>query len=259
MKKVNEYRFYDLGVKLERLRGLMAPNKRFDIDVWFAAHFAGEALGQLSQDPIALRVCQPAIDRARNAVSEMIPESSDLNKKIEAAEPLGTNAHTVTYALNALEPLLEAECRTLNTYAVSKKGAYSTSDLIENAEIMLSDETRKSLPNGVDSDIRSAGRALVFDLPTAAGFHMLRAIELTMGHLWTNTNAAGGTKPQNWGKYIEYFETAKVDARITDMLTSIRKLYRNPIAHPDETLSQDQAVELFALGVAAIRQLVEVK
>ena len=258
MKKVNEYRFYDLGVKLEKCRGLMEPNNPFDMDVWLATHFAAEALGQLSQDPIALLVCQPAIDKARIAVSKVIPKSDEFSKKLEAAKPLGTDALMITSALNALEPLLEAECRTLNTYAVSKKGAYSTSDLIENAEIMLSEKTRKSLPNGVDSDIRSAGRALVFDLPTAAGFHMLRAIELTMGHLWTKT-AGGGTKPSNWGKYIEHFKNVKVDARITDMLTSIRQLYRNPIAHPDETLSQDQAVELFGLGVSAIRQLVEGK
>ena len=34
MNKVNEYRFYDLGVKLERLRGLMKPETPFDINSW---------------------------------------------------------------------------------------------------------------------------------------------------------------------------------------------------------------------------------
>ena len=46
---------------------------------------------------------------------------------------------------------------------------------------MIPQETRKNLDDAVIGDIREAGRCLVFDLPTAAGFHVLRAIELVFG------------------------------------------------------------------------------
>ena len=186
-------------------------------------------------------------------MSTFLPEdpfATDPKKK------LGFAAGDIEEGLKDLDAVLEAECLTLDTYTVLQKGAYSTSDLIERAEIMVPQETRKTLDDAVIKDIREAGRCLVFDLPTAAGFHVLRGVELVMADLWRK-KTTGGKKPPNWGKYIEQFKESGVDDKITSMLDNIRTLYRNPITHPEHTLTDSEAIVLFGLGIAAIQQMVD--
>lgn len=256
MQRVNEYRFYELGVKLERLRSLTAETTLKDcfVHCWEAR----VSLERLLNDPVSLKVCRPAATKVIEAITSFLPE--DISKAIEALQEnkkVGPSALTINSSLDELDAVLEAECQTLDTYAVSQKGAYSTSDLIENAEIMLPEPTRKRLGDSVVSDLREAGRCLAFDSPTAAGFHMLRAVESVMASLWKKTVKPGGTKPQNWNAYIKQLEAAKVDKKITDMLDSVRSLYRNPVNHPEAVLSDDDATVLFGLGTAAIQEMAQ--
>ena len=146
---------------------------------------------------------------------------------------------------------MEAEFDSLATYAISQKGAYSTPDLIEHAENMIPETTRKLLPPGVTKDVQEAGRCLVFDLPTASGFHILRAVELVMIELWQHIKQTGDKKPTNWGAYIDKFDKSSIDAKIPSLLRDLKDLYRNPTLHPEVTLDEDEATTLLALGVAA--------
>lgn len=77
-----------------------------------------------------------------------------------------------------------------------------------------------------------------------------------MADLWQRTKTAETKKPTNWGKYIEQFRQAGVDNKITTILDNIKNLYRNPIAHPEHTLTDSEAMTLFSLGIAAVQQMV---
>ena len=77
-----------------------------------------------------------------------------------------------------------------------------------------------------------------------------------MTELWKHKAQTGDKKPTNWGAYIDKFEKSGIDAKITSMLRNLKDLYRNPTAHPEDTLDEDEATTLFALGVAAIQQMV---
>ena len=251
MQRVNEYRFYTLGAAMERLRSLEAST--LYRDCLAEGLTARASLRALLDDPVSLRVCRPAIEKILDAISRFLPEDpfdGVGDKKI------GFAAYKIQEGLKELDAVLDAECRTLDTYAVSQKGAYSTSDLIDRAEIMIPEETRNILEDAVIKDIREAGRCLVFDLPTAAGFHVVRAIELVMADYWKKKNA-GQKKPTNWGQYIEQLKKAGAASRITSMLDNIKSLYRNPIAHPEHTLTDSEAIVLFGLGIAAIQQMVD--
>ena len=76
-----------------------------------------------------------------------------------------------------------------------------------------------------------------------------------MADLWRKRITGG--KPPNWGKYIEQLKESGVDEKITSMLDNIRTLYRNPIAHPENNLTDSEAIALFGLGIAAIQQMVD--
>lgn len=75
--------------------------------------------------------------------------------------------------LEQFETVLKAEMSFTDVFLVAKKRGYDTTDLIDNAEILLPDVFAAKVPEAV-SDIKQAGRCLAFELPTAAGFHMMR-------------------------------------------------------------------------------------
>src|SRR5262249_1617525 len=58
-----------------------------------------------------------------------------------------------------------------------EKGIFSTNDLIENAENAIPKAIRDAVPAEALDDWKQAGKCIVFELPTAAGFHLIRATE----------------------------------------------------------------------------------
>lgn len=254
VQRVNEYRFYELGAALQQLKDL--TDKTLLWDAFLPCLAARDALMWLLIDHVSLRVCRPTVEMLLSALKAILPrrgESTNPNA------PIGYKAERITSGVTELSTLLAAECPTLDTYAVSQKGAYSMPILIDQAEMLLPADTRQRLDDVAIQDIRQAGRCLAFDLPTAAGFHLFRAVESVMRHLH---NKLKGTSQEperlpGWAAYVKALKDAPVPSDVTDMLDSIREHYRNPLAHPDATLTTDEAIVLVPLGVAAICKMAD--
>jgi hypothetical protein len=92
---------------------------------------------------------------------------------------------------------------------------------------------------------------LAFDLPTATGFHMLRATEAVLIEYKT---AAGvkKSKTRNWNKYIQDLKAAGADQKIVAILDQIRDLHRNPLMHPEVVLTMPEASAIFGICQSAI-------
>jgi len=251
MDRVSLYRFYELGKELAFLDTLDEDD---EVDAYVLEFlFAGLELKSLLNAPaIKLRISRSAVESFVQDLDKLSSPKKTTHKK----KKLGYTAVSLKSSLAKLESVLKAEVDSLASYVVSQKGAYSTPDLVEHAETMIPEKTRKLLPAGVVKDVQEAGRCLVFDLPTASGFHMIRAVELVMHELWGHVKAAGDNKkPSNWGAYIDRLEKAGVSKKVTAMLRDMKDLYRNPVAHPEDSLEEEEAITFFALGVAAIQQM----
>ena len=57
---------------------------------------------------------------------------------------------------------------------------------------------------------------------------------------------------KTWKKYTDALEKEGVDEKIINALDQMRTLHRNPISHPDENLSIDEAMVLVGLAQSAI-------
>jgi hypothetical protein len=103
-------------------------------------------------------------------------------------------------------------------------------------------------------DIREAGKCLAYELGTAAGFHALRAMEAVLRRYWeVVTEDKPHPGQRNIGVYIQKIEKSGVgDAKVIAVLKQIKDLHRNPLMHPEETLSLQDAIGIFGIVQSAM-------
>lgn len=264
MQRVNEYRFYELGAKIGAI--LKVNEKSTYETFWWPLWEARDALRSLAQDAVAVRVSLPIVRRVIAAIDEIVPQdiSGALQKQTSLKQPgannlIGFGYYELQEALKAFEPVLAAECNALDTYVISQKRGYSTPDLVDRCEVMLPLETIMLLESNTVADIRAAGRCLAFDTPTAAGFHILRAVESVMALYYTHVSGKDLVKRnRNWGAYLKALEgVSTADEKVKGALSHIKDNYRNPITHPEDTLTEGQAIMLFGLCLSVIELMAE--
>src|SRR3546814_11745270 len=93
------------------------------------------------------------------------------------------------------------------SYYVSQVGVYSTNDLIENSSARFSEETQKII--GVDAlgQFQEAAQCLCYQLYTACGFHMMRAVEyVLLNYMRTICGRKFSSLTTNWGSYVAALE-----------------------------------------------------
>lgn len=257
MIKLNLIKFYWAGKELLRPKTDMTVDEPASLSfiklngllTWLRAFFL-ETMGM-------------SLPSTRSAARELIDFATSLSKKqseaIEAGRDmpltLGSHVH-LTSLIEKFEREFEIECRDLQIFSVSNVGTHSTNRLLDKAHANLPRDTIIRLSKEAISDVDEAGRCLAFDRPTAAGFHILRAVEpLILAYCNKLTKKSMSLKSRNWGAYSKMLTAHGADAKIVGMLDHIRVFYRNPIMHPEEALNHDQAISLFHTCLSAIVQL----
>jgi hypothetical protein len=160
---------------------------------------------------------------------------------------------SVNNALQEFETVLKAEMSFIDVFLVFKKRGYDTNDLIERAEVLLPAVFPAKVPEAV-TDIKQVGRCLAFELPTAAGFHMMRSIEHVL-RVYFDVVAKGTQRPtsNNMGEYLRILdENDYGDKKVRACLRQIKDLHRNELIHPEVTLDLDEALNLWGIVQSAI-------
>jgi hypothetical protein len=159
--------------------------------------------------------------------------------------------------INHFLTILEAELSAALSYYVTEKRNWDTRGLMFTAEKDIDEPYRKVLPWECVTDIRDAGRCIAFELPTAVGFHVCRAIEtvlfLYFGVLDISLKGVGNP---GMGTYIGLIEKRGVNEDLINKLKIIKDL-RNALMHPDVVLESDQAQDLFQESLKVITIMVK--
>lgn len=259
MKRVNQYQFYQIGIAIHPMTEI-ADNSKY-ADVWYACFQAKNWLEFLLNDHLTpLVTCRAAAAKLINAMNPVIPELGNIDQEKLATELPTYTAWFIRQAAHEFEIVFAAELETTDTYYVSQKGIYSTNLLIEKAEQAFTAEVQAQFPPQMISDIRQAGKCLAFDLDTASGFHIVRAAE---GVIYKYYVAVTGTTPKrkdrNWGAYVRNLNrhlkndpSSKADPKLITLIDQVREHHRNPVIHPDITLTPDEAQSLFSICQAVI-------
>jgi hypothetical protein len=158
------------------------------------------------------------------------------------------------------ETVLDDELKKLPIFCCDDDaiGNFSVSKLLKGASKGYPEKTRKHLTHLCCGEIDEAGKCLVYERSTAAGFHILRSVELTI--IQYLTAIPGFVLPplnrQNWGQYLQLLKDNGAIKEVTDHLYNIKDNYRNPLMHPEDTLEMPEAVSLFSVAQSMNEMLI---
>lgn len=243
MHQVNLWHFYHLGQRIHALLQLKAGAKFDDLKYsltglhWILLHY-------IERRPIPLTKTIPFIKILDDVITKLpdVFTQEDIDK--------------LQYAIYAFEGKLEKELDPYDVFYIPPKGTHSTLALIETAETNLPPAVVGRLSSQAVLDVQQAGRCLALDAPTAAGFHILRAVEsLALAYVNRISGKPHPKKNRDWGAYIRVIRNGNGSVAIADYLYHMKETYRNPIMHPDVTLTTDEAFALFNASLSAIVQL----
>ena len=263
MKQVNPYDFYMLGRVLEPLC-MVQPHTEINdagLSAMVACRQPNAAISKDSILPVDTRASAEdlmglLIRVFGDGVQDYLPVFWDE----KSSATLGSQAENIRMAAEDFDTLFRRQSPKIPIFAVEKKGIYRVDDLVDRAEDHLPESVQKRLPKQARTDITAAGRCLAFDLPTATAFHVWRALETVFAAYYaaiTGRTFAEANVKRNWGKYIEALVTAGADKKITANLDHIRAEHRNPVMHPNENVTADQAFSLLGIGYSAITQVMQ--
>lgn len=267
MERINLYRLYELGQSLQQIRSrseIDTPAHLLFFDVMQSLRLIQELLG----GSLALGVSRATTVAIGDSLQALLDEFCSETKedgKIQWRYPAendppipGWRLGMLAYNLAKFETVFSEEMREAATYVVPRRGIYSTPALVNSADDAFPRDVIGHIPQKTREEWCSAGRCLAFNLLSASGFHVVRAVEGTLEayyQLFCGPPSNSG-KPLVWGKYIEGLEKASnpfvPDNRTLEELRQMKDDYRNPLVHPRVVLNECEARMLYNNGESLI-------
>ena len=248
MQKINAYGLFSLG----RFLGPIYTVRRGDAtgDLTERIIFASAMLGVVSATAspmMPLTSCVPMAKRLEKHLRE--------GERPAIQELSEYDVESIKGNLTRFEGALQSELAESPIYFVPPRGIYNTTALIDKAETVFSQSVLDRLPSEAIADLRQAGRALAFDLPTASGFHGCRATEAVIKQqvlLFSGSPAPNS----NWGDYVRLLKLHGADDRVADSIHRMKEVHRNPLIHPEVTLTMQEAITLLSVCHSTIQACV---
>lgn len=271
MEKLNLPFFYQLGAQLNPLVKMKVTDQN-RLEVAFSAMALRDSINGLLGWSVGVSVCRPSAAAVLIATEEVVQwwRTTKLEDTAKPDRAIDGKLRVLINKARTFETVLCEELMTLSAYSAAKKGIYSTGDLIEQADKVFPSSILDKLSPEVVREIKEAGKCLAFDIPTACGFHMLRATE---GVLHEYYIAVGEPKKndklENWGAYIAYLykltkPEAKIDGetvnhikKVLALLQQVKDQDRNLIMHAEVVLNVNEAFILFETTKTAIMIMVD--
>jgi hypothetical protein len=246
MKRIDLFPFYVLGACIAPLKLLWDIDDGEHYEILLAAK---SKLKSLKDEDLAFL---GAMRKPIEKLGTLIDEAIGLVKGGGTIRIEGGTERLLNQSVKDFEKILEAEAPTEHTYLVEQLRGFSMPILVDSADKNFSPMTIIRVGDEVEKDIQQAGRCLAFELPTAAGIHMMRAFEKVFRLFYkASTKKDPGTT--DIFKLIKDLRDhhPETDPKILNILDQVRDLHRNPLAH-EVFLEMDEAIELFDIAKSAI-------
>jgi hypothetical protein len=254
MVRVNSFWLYELGAHVHALLHIRAGMPMSEAGITLLN--TRLRLRTLDTGLVPLPACQPLAQRIISLIDRLVgaaPPEEQMGTVVLVQDKVieELDARALVNAVREFEPVLRTTLEQSELFYAPPKRLYSTRKLIEGADAAFSDATKKRLSGITLEDIREAGKCLAFERATACGFHILRALEAVLVD-YISTVTTTPPPQRNLGQYIITLRNNGAAAAVLAVIDQIRALHRNPLMHPEDVLTLDQAIGLFQVCQSAI-------
>jgi hypothetical protein len=272
VERINQFDLYEVAKQLSPFVNLRADQDVPTKTVFWPMWTARDALQSLLKGkPCSLGIskgkCQSAlkglVDIEEQYFTRVEPDGTPRWKFPEEGDD-PVPGYMVRHALEEIgkfETVFAEELREEATYRVPSRGIFSIPKLVDSAHESFPKDLLPYLSDKARGEWCAAGRCLAFNLLSASGFHVARAVESVMQDYYQHFVGKDPTKLKTWHEYISDIEPKATDDK-ADLVNPSKKTvtelkqmkddYRNPIMHPRIVLDEADARMLFANGEAAI-------
>lgn len=267
VERINQFSFYRLAAELKALgdfHGETPPSSIMFV-LWNTERTVQKLL---RGDLLPIGVSRPAVEALKTQLESLSAEHFTAENSAGEPEfhmpsdgdPLipGWRFDTWRSAVKTFETVFSAEMAEATTYYIPKRGIYDTAALIDRADNSFPSDLLPFVVEKTRDDWRAAGRCLALNLCTAAGFHVVRAVEGTLESYYQKFTDQPGMTKAGWHDYLKDLEAlpeGTMPMPDPKTLAGIRQMkddYRNPVVHPRVVLTEADARVLFNNGESAI-------
>ncbi len=146
-----------------------------------------------------------------------------------------------------------AEMGVFPSYFVTQKAGFDTDTLLQNGAAIFPVHLLMKVPDAAH-DAKEAGKALAFELSTACGFHTFRVVESVLRRYYKAVaNEDLPEDKKSLGGILHLMKTKNVgDPNVLAALQQIKDLHRNPLAHPDVSVTLEEAISIIGMSQSVI-------
>lgn len=162
----------------------------------------------------------------------------------------------ISQSYSRFKTALIAEIGTFPAYFVNQKGSFDTLTLLDEPWRLFPIELWSKVPEA-RFDVAEAGKALCYEMATACGIHVFRAIECVLRRYYSEvTSGRAHPKVRNIAVYINALrQSNKGDEKVLGVLSQLNSLHRNPLAHPEVALTMDEAISIIGMAHSTMTQM----
>lgn len=231
----------------------------------------GYDYGLISRNGLLAREKGSAVELVTSFFSSL--RELDLAVTLKVAEPLRViaaefeegNSPTVSpdlakkvlTELEKIDPCLDAELELRTAYVLTKK-RYALGSLLDEPQTLLGTGVEDSLSDTCKKDFRLACTQIALSQPTAAAFHLMRALEEQVKCLYFAFKKTNRLDKPMWGPMtaeLKAKKKPKPSEKLLSHLDGMRIHFRNPTQHPNVFYTIDEAQDLLNQTLTAINMI----
>ena len=192
---------------------------------------------------LELRVTEVASSDLREILKEL--SECDIDEKID--EDLSSR---IAKECKKFRTTLRSEISLTYAYTTTEKRT-DIETLTDNIGRIFAARVFESLPDLCQFDFREAGRCIAFERPTAAAFHLMRAIEGYLKHYYLQIVKRNRLTKPMWHGMVDQLRRRRDSPPepILNHLDHIRVSFRNPTQHPDARYDIEEVQDLLSLSI----------
>lgn len=194
-------------------------------------------------------------------LAELVGELEELERSAEEGEAgklTEAHAEVLTDSVLQLEKTVFAEAKT-QVIAIPVPRRIELEHLLSDPGKVVGQGVFASLTDLAQSDIVAACRCIAFECPTAAAFHVLRAVEECVRILYRAYLPRGNDK-RPWGALTGELKAKprkpNPDQILMTHIDHLRQRFRNPTDHPEKIYEIEEAEDLIHIAVDIINRCV---